>query len=96
MYHVKPLRVLTPKSVQKMKTEENVEAGEVPATLSVHFSNGVFKELDELLTFNCKKVTYVWDEEKREFCKLKGLDQGVSTDVLHKCKGLTLNEHFMR
>lgn len=49
-----------------------------------------------LLLFSCKKVTYIWDGEKQEFTKLKGLDKGVSSEILHRSKGLTKNEQFMR
>lgn len=67
-----------------------------PQTLSVHFDHGIFRELSQLLFFTCKKVTYVWDDEKREFMKLKGLDQGVSSEVLHRSKPLSKDEQFMR
>lgn len=99
---MKPLRVLTPESVQKLKCNDDIlnhhhiNINETPPTLSVHFANGVFKELEQLLLFTCKKVTYVWDEEKCEFVKLAGLDQGVSAEILHKSKGLSSNEQFMR
>lgn len=46
--------------------------------------------------FSCKKVTYVWDQERTEFVKLKGLDQGVGAEMLHKNRGLSNEEHFMR
>lgn len=118
---MKPLHVLTPESVQKLKKDDDVLnhhqisiSDGAPPSLAVHFSNGVFRELDRcalpvkisdvdntrlfyrLLLFSCKKVTYVWDEGKNEFVKLKGLDQDVSADVLHCSKGLTSNEQFMR
>lgn len=46
--------------------------------------------------FTCKKVTYIWDSQKREFIKLRGLDQGVASDILHRNKGLTNGEQFTR
>lgn len=99
---MKPLRVLTPESVQKLKSDDDVlnhhhvTVHETPPSLSVHFSNGVFKELDQLLLFRCKKVTYIWDEDKHEFVRLAGLDQNVCADVLHSNKGLSNSEQFMR
>jgi cation-transporting ATPase 13A2 len=103
IYHVKPLKVLTPESVQKLKDDDenllnshHVTVRENVPTLSVHFENGEFRELDKLLMFNCKKVTYIWDSRKHEFVKLRGLDQGVASDVLHKNKGLTGGEQFTR
>lgn len=46
--------------------------------------------------FSCKKVTYIWDNEKQEFVKLVGLDKGVSCDTFHKYKPLSPSEQFMR
>lgn len=66
------------------------------AILSVHFEHGIFRELDKLLFFTCKKVTYIWDADKQEFVKLRGLDFGVASDVLHKSKPLSKSEQFMR
>ncbi|XP_044260225.1 polyamine-transporting ATPase 13A3-like isoform X2 [Tribolium madens] len=103
IYHVKNLKVLTPESVQKLKDDDenllnshHVTVKENNPNLSVHFENGEFRDLDKLLMFTCKKVTYIWDSRKHEFVKLHGLDQGVSSDVLHKNKGLTNGEQFTR
>lgn len=99
---MKPLRVLTPESVQKLKDDDDIlnhhhiTVNETPPSLCVHFSNGIFKELEQLLLFTCKKVAYVWDDEKHEFIKLAGLDQSVAAEALHRCKGLSANEQFMR
>lgn len=98
-YYVKPLVVLTPDNLQKLKEQDNLlnvnAAPKLPA-LSVHFDHGIFRELDRLLMFVCKKVTYVWDTEKQEFVKLRGLDKGVSSEILHRSKGLTKDEEFIR
>ncbi|EFA04812.1 polyamine-transporting ATPase 13A3 isoform X2 [Tribolium castaneum] len=103
IYHVKNLKVLTPESVQKLKDDDenllnshHVTVKENNPVLSVHFENGEFRDLDKLLMFTCKKVTYIWDSRKFEFVKLRGLDQGVSSDVLHRNKGLTNGEQFTR
>ncbi|KAJ8958055.1 hypothetical protein NQ318_002065 [Aromia moschata] len=102
IHHVKPLRVLTPESVAKMKDADNllnhhhISVSESPSALSVHFANGEFRDLDELLMFSCKKVIYIWDNEKLEFVKLVGLDKGVSCDTFHKYKALSSSEQFMR
>jgi hypothetical protein len=54
IYHVKPLKVLTPESVQKLKDDDenllnshHVTVRENVPTLSVHFENGEFRELDK-------------------------------------------------
>ncbi|KAK4878700.1 hypothetical protein RN001_011206 [Aquatica leii] len=102
IYHVKPLRVLTPESVSKLKNDDNLlnhhymPVIEASSTLSVHFGQGIFREIDKLLLFTCKKVTYVWNTEVSEFVKLRGLDQHVTSEVLHKSKGLSSGEQFMR
>ncbi|XP_060532708.1 polyamine-transporting ATPase 13A3 isoform X2 [Cylas formicarius] len=101
IYHVKPLKVLTPESVAKLKHDDdmlnrnNVQSASVPS-LSVHFENGEFRVVDKLLMFSCKKVTYIWEENKHEFIKLLGLDKGVSCDVFHKYRPLSSSENFMR
>lgn len=100
-HYVKKLKILTPENLQLLKNKENLlndkstTCTKLPA-LSVHFEHGIFRELDKLLMFVCKKVTYVWDVEKREFVKLRGLDKGVSSEILHRSKGLTKNEEFIR
>ncbi|KAJ8972853.1 hypothetical protein NQ317_010276 [Molorchus minor] len=102
IHHVKPLKMLTPESLAKLKNADNllnhhhISVSESPPSLSAHFANGEFRDLDKLLMFSCKKVTYIWDGEKREFVKLAGLDNGVSCDIFHKYKALTSGEQFMR
>ncbi|KAF5303296.1 hypothetical protein FQA39_LY10035 [Lamprigera yunnana] len=102
MYHVKSLKVLTPESVRKMKHDDNLlnhhynPVIDNSPSLSVHFEQGVFHELDKLLLFTCKKVTYIWNNEASEFVKLRGLDQQVTSETLHKSKGLSVGEQFMR
>ncbi|XP_018576718.1 probable cation-transporting ATPase 13A3 [Anoplophora glabripennis] len=102
IYHVKPLKVLTPENVAKLRNDDNllnhhhVLVSESPPALSVHFENGHFRDLDKLLMFSCKKVTYIWDNEKQEFVKLVGLDRGVSCEIFHKYKPLSPSEQFMR
>lgn len=96
------MQVLTPERVQKLENDENHiitdenETKEIPCSLSVHFENGVFKTLDRLLFFKCKKLIYVYDADKNEFVKLRGLDYGVRSDVFHQCTGLNYHEQFMR
>lgn len=65
-------------------------------SLSVHTSGGVFKELECLRMFRCKKMRYIWDSEKHEFQQLKGLDCDVSTATLHQLKGVSHQEQYVR
>ncbi|XP_066144609.1 polyamine-transporting ATPase 13A3-like [Euwallacea fornicatus] len=103
IYHVKPLKVLTPESVAEMKHEDDVlhhqnnsEEIVLPQALSVHFEKGEFREVDKLILFSVKKVTYLYDTTKGQFVKLAGLDNGVPCDVFHQYKPLTTSENFMR
>lgn len=65
-------------------------------TLSVHLDGEHFKQVHSILVFNCKKLTYVWDTERSEFLKLRGLDIGVPTSSLHQMQGLSAQEQYMR
>lgn len=71
------------------------------ASLFVHFGrrrvlNEVFLEVPSITIFNCKKLTYVWDPERSEFLKLRGLDTDVLTSTLHQAQGLNSQEQYMR
>ncbi|XP_012276995.1 probable cation-transporting ATPase 13A3 isoform X2 [Orussus abietinus] len=88
-----------------MESEKWAENGNVitikedkglPPMLSVHLIGGHFKTVPSIITFKCKKLTYVWDTERGEFLKLKGLDAGVPTATLHQMPGLSFQEQFMR
>ncbi|CAK9833512.1 Polyamine-transporting ATPase 13A3 [Anthophora retusa] len=65
-------------------------------TLSLHLVGGQFKQVPSIILFNCKKLTYVWDPERSEFLKLRGLDVGVLTSTLHQMPGLNSHEQHMR
>nr|XP_022902834.1 probable cation-transporting ATPase 13A3 isoform X1 [Onthophagus taurus]XP_022902836.1 probable cation-transporting ATPase 13A3 isoform X1 [Onthophagus taurus] len=101
IYHVKPVKVLTSDLLKKIKKRDNLLDKEnnfdCDLQLSVHFGNGAFKEIDKLLLFDCKKVTYFWHPQKSEFVKLRGLDVDVTAEIFHSNKeGLSKNEQFMR
>ncbi|XP_012263211.2 polyamine-transporting ATPase 13A3 isoform X1 [Athalia rosae] len=73
-----------------------VEDDKGPLTLSIHLTGGQFKEVKSIVTFSCKKLTYVWDTDRSEFLKLRGLDEGVLTSDLHVMRGLNAQHQFMR
>jgi cation-transporting ATPase 13A3/4/5 len=56
----------------------------------------VVAELPSLRVFRCKKLTYVWDEDRGEFLKLCSLDRDVSTAALHQQEGLSAHQQAMR
>ncbi|XP_003695012.1 probable cation-transporting ATPase 13A3 isoform X1 [Apis florea] len=64
--------------------------------LSLHLIGGQFKQVSSIVLFHCKKLTYVWDPERSEFLKLRGLDAGVLTSTLHQMQGLNSLEQHMR
>lgn len=64
--------------------------------LSVHTSGGIFKDVDSVRVFDCKKMRYVWDHEKLMFSKLCGLDNNITTSTLHQQVGLTLGQQYLR
>lgn len=68
---------------------------EYPA-LSLHLVGGQFKQVPSIVVFSCKKLTYVWDPERSEFLKLRGLDADVLTSTLHQLPGLNNQEQYMR
>ncbi|CAH0549371.1 unnamed protein product [Brassicogethes aeneus] len=92
IYHVETIKELTPDMVQKLSKIPT----ERLSTFPVHFENGIFREVEKLITFSCKKVIYIWDEERQEFIKLSGLDNGVSLKRLKDNKGLTSDEQALR
>lgn len=103
IYHVKSLKTLTSDTAVNMKNNEKVIDPQIiedltnsQPSLSVNFENGHFRELDKLIMFSCKKVTYIWHSDTKKFVRLKGLDQGVSSHKFHENKGLTRGEAFMR
>jgi cation-transporting ATPase 13A3/4/5 len=56
----------------------------------------VIAELPSLRVFRCKKLSYVWDEDRGEFLKLCGLDRDVSTAELHQQEGLSAHQQGIR
>ncbi|RLU24127.1 hypothetical protein DMN91_004336 [Ooceraea biroi] len=109
-YYVKKLRFLTVQEViKKSFNEESLidepwESGVItikedkgtPPMLSVHLCGGQFKQMPAITIFNCKKLTYVWDPERSEFLKLRGLDSDVPTSTLHQAQGLSSQEQYIR
>ncbi|XP_058794306.1 polyamine-transporting ATPase 13A3 isoform X2 [Phymastichus coffea] len=79
---------------QSAASELGVE--EAPMPLSFHLSGGHFKEAHLIHTFVCKKLTYIWDADRCEYLKLRGLDTGVLISTLHQMAGLSLAQQCMR
>ncbi|XP_008206786.1 cation-transporting ATPase 13A2 isoform X2 [Nasonia vitripennis] len=69
---------------------------QTPMALSFHLSGGQFKETQCIYTFTCKKLIYIWDSERCEYLKLRGLDTGVLNATLHQSTGLNAAQQSMR
>ncbi|KAE8752294.1 hypothetical protein FOCC_FOCC001087 [Frankliniella occidentalis] len=104
-YHVKEVTTHTKNDFENFNSEKTgdrwdsqalkeIRQGNVP--LTIHTSGGIFKEIDCLRMFRCKKMRFVWDWEKSEFQQLHGLDHQVSTATLHHQKGVSLQDQFLR
>ena len=53
-------------------------------------------EVEWIYTFTCKKLTYIWDNDRGEYLKLVGLDKDVTTSNLHQSPGLNAVQQSMR
>ena len=57
---------------------------------------GAFEATNCLVYFENKKVRYIWDTERREFVKVRGLDKHVYSSYFYQQKGLSLEEQNKR
>lgn len=59
--------------------------------------NGISTDVTELRAIWIKKLCYVWDEEKKGFLKLVGLDRGVTKRYIHELiQGYDYKEQYKR
>nr|XP_027204749.1 probable cation-transporting ATPase 13A3 [Dermatophagoides pteronyssinus]XP_027204751.1 probable cation-transporting ATPase 13A3 [Dermatophagoides pteronyssinus] len=59
-------------------------------------SNGQFEMVDSIIYFENKKVRYVWDNDSKEFYKVRGLDKDIKCTYFYNQKGLTALEQKQR
>ncbi|XP_011495006.1 PREDICTED: probable cation-transporting ATPase 13A3 [Ceratosolen solmsi marchali] len=83
-----------PHSPITIEQEQNQEQTLMP--LSFHLSGGQFREVQWMHIFTCKKLIYVWDTEKCEYLKLRGLDTRVLSSTLHQTPELSAKQQSMR
>ncbi|KYB27139.1 polyamine-transporting ATPase 13A3 [Tribolium castaneum] len=101
-YFVKDVEILT-SSNELRKTEsiisinglifKNETEGHL---LDVYLDDGTRKRLTQVRIVRCKKLTYIWDEEKYKFIKLSGLDKGIACREFHEQKGYKKEEQNRR
>lgn len=59
-------------------------------------ANGQFEFVDSIIYFENKKVRYVWDNDSKEFYKVRGLDKDIKCTYFYNQKGLTASEQKQR
>lgn len=59
-------------------------------------ANGQFEYVDSIIYFENKKVRYVWDNDSKEFYKVRGLDKDIKCTYFYNQKGLTASEQKQR
>ncbi|XP_064599544.1 polyamine-transporting ATPase 13A3-like isoform X2 [Liolophura sinensis] len=55
-----------------------------------------FKDESLLRFFWCKKLKYLWSNEKQMFSRVYGLDMNTSCSYFHACKGLSYVEQYRK
>lgn len=58
--------------------------------------NGAFEPTYSLTYFENKRVRYIWDNEKRQFSGVKGLDSDIFCSYFYQQKGLSIEEQNKR
>ncbi|XP_014218278.1 probable cation-transporting ATPase 13A3 isoform X2 [Copidosoma floridanum] len=76
--------------------DPELDQEQAPMPLSFHLSGGHFKEAQSIVMFTCKKLIYIWDTDRCEYLKLRGLDTGVLSSTLHQTPGLSAAQQSMR
>ncbi|CAG9772733.1 unnamed protein product [Ceutorhynchus assimilis] len=64
--------------------------------LKFRLQDGQTKEQYEINVINCKKLTYIWDEDKGKFIKLAGLENGITRANLHEFNGQSKEEQIRK
>ena len=58
---------------------------------------GLFKTVQEIRYFNCKKARFYWDPDLNRFLKVDGLEGGATSQLLHSfVQGLSVEEKEKR
>jgi cation-transporting ATPase 13A2 len=72
----------------KNNTSENL--------LTAYLNDATRKKFSTLRIIRCKKLIYVWDDEKYKFIKLSGLDKGITNGEFHNQAGFSREEQSLR
>ncbi|XP_018565908.2 probable cation-transporting ATPase 13A3 [Anoplophora glabripennis] len=82
-YFVKKVEVL--EALSSDKQDNGHETSD--CLLEFNLNDGRKKRLYQARTIKCMKLTYIWDDEKRNFIKLAGFDKGITREELHGFSG---------
>ncbi|XP_022208054.2 probable cation-transporting ATPase 13A3 isoform X2 [Nilaparvata lugens] len=64
--------------------------------LEAHLNNGSSKVITSVQAIWVKKLCYIWDDERKSFMKLVGLDRGQTRAQLHSYTGFSRENQLLR
>ncbi|KAG8298206.1 hypothetical protein J6590_018610 [Homalodisca vitripennis] len=85
-----PMKRLDPQELKRLKKKLPIKEFEI------HLYNSAIREVKEVCMIRIKKLSYIWDDEKKSFLKVVGLDQGVTKNKLHEYRGYDYQEQYKR
>ncbi|CAH0549264.1 unnamed protein product [Brassicogethes aeneus] len=90
-YFVKEIIEISTKNLSKENSKDSNDE-----LLNFFLCDGTERSLSSIRILKCKKLTYIWNDERCKFVKLAGLDKGVSRNDLHKYTGYTTKEQNVK
>ncbi|KAJ8954194.1 hypothetical protein NQ318_005789 [Aromia moschata] len=97
-YFVKEIKILSTNtnSINGIQVPEFDTEDEKKKLLDFNLSDGRKKQLYQARIIKCKKLTYIWDDEKNTFIKLAGFDKGITRDELHGFSGQSRQKQVLK
>ncbi|XP_023025264.2 polyamine-transporting ATPase 13A3 isoform X1 [Leptinotarsa decemlineata] len=83
-YFVKDVKTLRGNIFRERQDDKQLDENSM---LEFNLCDGRQKQFAQARIITCKKLVYVWDEEKNTFTKLAGFDKGINRNELHSFKG---------
>ncbi|KRT85041.1 hypothetical protein AMK59_2613, partial [Oryctes borbonicus] len=91
-YYVEKVETINLKSKLPNYEDSAIDARKIQYNLS----NGSIRESDQVRTFFCKRVRYVWDVDSKSFSKLVGLTHNMRKSELHEKEGYNSDTRITR
>ncbi|CAH1997974.1 unnamed protein product [Acanthoscelides obtectus] len=88
-YFVKEVKVLNVDLGRSSGNTDNIRT-------VFNLCDGRKKELYNARIIRCKKLTYVWDDKTKTFCKLAGFDKGITRADIHTFGGQNKEEQNLK